>query len=348
MLLSYTKFGLASMKTVFLTELFDAQGASKTQKIYLAGHLYFTDHQFFFPFGVLAILILVFVVFLPPLFLLGPLQFIDWLADKPRLHCIHKFWPTITIHTFLDTLQGYKSNRRFFAGLHLLLRLVLFLVFSFSPDLLSQYAVQLIMIFIFFALVSLLRPYTKEYYNCLDILLLLNLGILNTITVYVSERKYTTGIYALECILILLPLIYMICYIVWNKVRKRKHYKKVKERISQRLVNLVRSSGGETEKLLKKNGDDPFSETLNYSSDDPDEEIFQRAARGNRFRTANIQTHPPSRPGGVYKSVVSILEPHVPKIKGEGERSTTNRSAELGDSVTVKDPRAHCQTQYHS
>ena len=325
MLLSYTKFGLASMKTVFLIELFDAQGDPKIQRIYLAGHLYFTDHQFLFPFGILAILVLVFVVFLPPLFLLGPLQLIDWLADKPKFRCIHKFWPTITIHTFLDTLQGYKPNRRFFAGLHLLLRLVLFLVFSFSPDLLTRYVVQLIILFIFFTLVSLLRPYAKEYYNRLDILLLLNLGILNAIAVYVSERHYSAGIYALECILILLPLIYMICYVVWNIVHKGKHYKKVRERINRCLVNPVKSSGGETEKLLKRNGDDPFSETLEYSSDDPDEEIFQRAARGNRFRTANIQTHSPSRPGGVYKSVVSILEPQVPKIEREGGRSTTNQ-----------------------
>ena len=94
--LSYTKFGLASMRTVHMTELFNATGAFKAQRIYLAGHLSFSDHQFLFPFGILAILVLIFIVFLPPLLLLGPLQFIDWLADKPRFRCILKFWPSIT------------------------------------------------------------------------------------------------------------------------------------------------------------------------------------------------------------------------------------------------------------
>ena len=317
MLLSYTKFGLASMKTIFITELFDAQGKAKTQRIFLAGHLSFSDSHFLFPFGILAILVLVFVVFLPPLLLLGPLQFIDWLADKPKFRCIHKFWPSITIHTFLDTFQGYKPNRRFFAGLYLLFRLVLFLTFSFSLDLFSQYTVQLIVILIMFAFVSLLRPYANEYYNYLDILLFLNLGILNVITIYVSEYQYTNGIYTLECILIFLPLIYMI-FALWNKARKSK--------FNQRLANSVKSSSEETEKLLKSNSDDPFGESINYSSDDPDEEIFQRAARGNRFRTANIETHLPTKPGGVPKTVVSILDPQMPKIEEEEERSSTNKS----------------------
>ena len=327
MLLSYTKFGLASMKTVFITELFNSQGKTKSHRIFLAGHLSFSDRQFLFPFGILAILVLVFIVFLPPLFLLGPIQFIDWLADKPKFGFIRRFWPSITIHTFLDTFQGYKPNRRFFAGLHLLFRLVLFLTFSFTPDLLSQYTIQLIVILVFFTLISLLRPYAKEYYNHLDTLLFLNLGVLNAITIYVSERHYTRGIYTLECILLFLPLVYMICYIICKKVRKRKHYKKVKDNINRRLVNPVKSSGEETEKLLKNSsGDDPFGESINYSSDDPDEEIFQRAARGNRFRTANIETHPPTKPGGVPKTVVSILDPQMPKTEEEEERSSTNKS----------------------
>ena len=100
MLLSYSKFSLASMKSVIFTELFDAQGTTRGHRIFMAGHLSFNDRYFLFPFGILALLILVFVVFLPPLLLLGPIQFIDWLADKPKFGFIHRFWPSITIHTF--------------------------------------------------------------------------------------------------------------------------------------------------------------------------------------------------------------------------------------------------------
>ena len=131
---------------------------------------------------------------------------------------------------------------------------------------------QLVVIFIFFALVSLLRPYAKEYYNTLEILLFLNLGLLNSITIYVSERNYNAGIYAIECILLVLPLIYVVCYIIWSKAQKRKQFEIAKERISQHLTNPARASGEETQKLLKSGrGDDPFGESINYSSDDPDE-----------------------------------------------------------------------------
>jgi hypothetical protein len=99
--------------------------------------------------------------------------------------------------------------------------------------------------------------------------------------------SYTTFIYALECTLVVLPLVCMVCYVIWKKAQKRKQYEIVKQRIYRRLINPVKSSGEETEKLLKgsRRGDDPFRETIIYSSDDPDEEVFQRAARGNRYRT---------------------------------------------------------------
>ena len=325
MLLSYSRFGLASMKTVIITELFDAQGTTKDHRIFLAGHLSFNDHYFLFPFGILAIFVLVFVVFLPPLLLLGPIQFIDWLADKPKFGFIRRFWPSITIHTFLDTFQGYKRNRRFFAGLYLLFRLARAIIHSFAPDILSVYIIQLLLILVFLVLVSLLRPYANERYNYVDTLLFLNLGILNTLAIYGAST------HVFESILVTLPLIYMICYVIWNIARKRKHYKIVKEKIcrSQRLmINPVRSSGEETEQLLNNNNDDRFGESIDYSSDDPDDGMFQRAARGNRYRAADIEIHPPSKPGGVHKSVVSIADPQMPKFDGEeeGEKNPGNDS----------------------
>jgi hypothetical protein len=332
MLLSYTKFSQASMMTVFTTELFNAQGETKDHRIYLAGHLSFSDHKFLFPFGLLAILVLIFIVFLPPLLLLGPLQFIDWLADKPRFGFIHRIWPSITIHTFLDTFQGYKPNRRFFVGLYLLFRLAGLLTYSFATNFLSVYAIQLIIILIFLVLVSLLRPYANEKYNYLDTLLFLNLGILNVLAIYVHEYKFIASIHAVNSVLVTLPLIYMICFIIWHKTRKRKYYKIVKEKIGRRLTNPVRSSreSEETEQLLTSNDYSRFAESIDYSSDDPDDSIFRRAARGNRFRAASIETHPPREPGGVHKSVVSIMEPRMPTsskgVEEEGEKNTGNDS----------------------
>ena len=325
-LLSYTKFSLASMRTLIIHELFSDTGKTITHRIYMAGHLSFKDTQYIFPFGFLAILILVFVVFLPPLLLLGPLQFVDWLTDKPKFTWLRNVWPSIAIHTFLDTLQGYKPNRRFFAGLYLLFRLFMFLTYSFTNDFITQYTIQQIIIFIFAVLVSLLRPYTKDFFNFLDTFLFLNLGILNAIAIYTSERSYSDSIYGFECFLVFLPLVYIICYVFWNKCRKRYEYKILKHKVTHHLINPLRESckskSEERQRLL------PFSESVDYSSaDDPDEDIFRRAERGNRFRTADIRTVPPKISGEVPKTVISIPDTRLSTISEE-----QNNSKEANDS----------------
>ena len=86
------------------------------------------------------------------------------------------------------------------------------------------------------------------------------------------------------------------------------------------------SRAKERKQLLKSDDNYLFGESIDYSSDDPDEDIFQRAARGNRFRAANIQTHPPRRSGEVPKTVVSILDPQLLKIEEEESVSKQHTS----------------------
>ena len=179
-------------------------------------------------------------------------------------------------------------------------------------------------------LVSLLRPYTNEKYNYLDTLLFLNHGILNVLAIYMNERNFIASIHAVESVLITLPLIYMICYVIWSKTHKQNHYKCVKEKISQHLINPVRSHSKETEQLLKNGNVDQFGESIDYSSDDPDDSMFQRAARGNRFQVANIETHPPRKPGGVHRSVVSIVDPQMPKFEVEEEEKNPGSDSGIG------------------
>ena len=346
-LLSYTKFTLASMKTVVIDELFDKTGNTVTHRIYLAGHLSFSDSEYLFPFGILAILVLIFIVFLPPLLMLGPLQLVDWLTDKPKLSWLQKVWPSITIHTFLDTFQGYKPNRRFFAGLYLLFRLFMFTTFSFSRDLQTQYAFQQVIIFVFAILVALLRPYTKDFFNYLDTMLFLNLSILNAIAIYTSEKSYSAGLYGFECFLVFLPLVYIICYAIWNRIRKKRYYKIIKNNITCHIKKQSRescsSSQDERKRLL------PFAESGDYSSTDPDEEIFNRAARGNNFRTAHVHNIPPRRPGEVPRTLISIPESQPSSANfneenknvsldesdsGIGRRSSSGRFSAKSDSKT--------------
>ena len=332
--LSYTKFSLASMFTMSVTELFNATGDSRGHDfIYFAGHLRFNHRDYLLPYGLLAIIILIFVVILPPLLLLGPIQFVDWLIDKRGFGCLHRVWPSITIHTFLDTFQGfYKPNRRFFSGVYFLFRLAVFVNFSFSRTVIAQYLFQQVAVMVLIALVALFRPYTREFYNYLDILILSDLGIINALAIYIFSNKssgFPYKVYTVECVLVWLPLVYMICYAVWNRVHKRKHYNTVKVKLIS-LINPVKSSqetgtDEEYERLLSAApdifADKSLEESGNTTSDDPDEGLFRRAARRNRY-SCNIQSQPPLRPGGVTTSVVSVME-----TPGKVERDLVKRDS---------------------
>ena len=319
LMLSYTKFFLAAIKTVIPSNVFAANGTFLFNRVFFAGHLSFSDSEYLFPYGILAIFILVVVVPLPPLLLLGPLQFVDWLADKPKFRFLQKYWPSIMIHTFLDTLQGYKPRRRYFAGLYFIFRVVMNLAFMLSPDIPTQLAIQHIVTSIFAVLVPVLRPYTSNLHNCMDALLFLNLNILNTLTLYTYGRTHSTTILVIKCILVFLPMVYMICYCIWSKCHKAMTKNIALRYHSVRpLSNMVKdeSNTEESEKLLKKE-DDPFEESVDYSSDDPDEEIFHRARKGNRFKSATVKTHLPRRPGEVTRTSIIIHNPELLNYKSE-------------------------------
>lgn len=256
--LSYTKFSLATMFTMRVTELFDSTEVAKTRDvIYFAGDLTFSDPNYLVPYGIMAILILVFIVILPLLLLLGPIQFIDWLIDKRGFRCLQRVWPSVTVHTFLDTFQGfYKPNRRFFSGIYFLFRLAVFLNYSFSGTIISQYLFQQVAVMVLIVLVALFRPYTKDFYNYLDVLILFNLGTLNALALYIFSNKssqFPYKVYIVECIFVWLPFIYIVCYAVWNRTYKRRWYNSFKQKLLH-LVNparLLQERGTDEEELMK-------------------------------------------------------------------------------------------------
>ena len=333
--LSYTKFSLASMFTMSLTQLIDKDGNPRgSNYLYYAGHLRFSDHHYLFPYGILAIVILIFIVILPPLLLLGPIQLIDWLMDKQGFRWLQRVWPSITIHTFLDTFQGfYKPNRRFFSGIYFLFRLAIFLNFSFSQTIIEQYIFQQVAVMVLIILVALFRPYIRDFYNYLDVLILSNLGILNALAIYIYNKRFSSfpyKVYVVECILVWLPLVYMLCYAAWNRVHQRKQYNTVKDKLIH-LINPTKFSqeGGtneEHEPLLGNNPDISADKSLEESvqintNEDPDEGLFRRATRRNRYRSTN-QSQPPAhiRTGrSVSTTVVCMLE--------ESERDLVKRDS---------------------
>ena len=338
MFLSYTKFCLASMKTMAMYELIDAQGNYVERRIGLAGHWRFTDHQFLFPYGIVAIFAFIFAVLLPPFLLLGPIQLIDWLIEKPRFNFLRKVWPSIAIHTILDTFQGfYRPGCRFFGGVFVLFRLVVFISYSFAETIDQHYTIQQIAVVVLICLIAMFRPYTSDFHNHVNILIFLNLSILNTFAIFMyanSTMHFSTKVYTLQCILVWLPLIYIICYAIWRRIHQRESYQKVKDKVrkrfSFRLVNpitqLSDASKKDEGKHLIKSGNpaDDDDIAVDHAIDNPDEGMFQRAAQKNRFLPSHVQ----NRSRNVTFSEVS--GPHCPELKAKEELSTGDSSADTG------------------
>ena len=301
-LLSYTKFSLASTRTIVVSDLFDQTGETKQKRIFYAGHLMLNNSEFLLPYGLLAMFILILIVICPLLFLLGPL-FIDWLMDQRGFGWLHQVWPSIKIHTYLDTFQGYyKPNRRIFSSTYFIFRIAIFFSYSFTTTFIQAYVVQQIAVTVLIVIVAIFRPYKKDYYNNVDILLFLNLAFLNALGIYISvnsDTYFSYRVYKIECILVWLPLIYIISYAVWNRLKKRQTYHKVKRKI--RMINFVRSTPNESrseerEELL-------HSREEASADGDSDEDLFRRAAKGNVYQ-CNATVQP--RPAAVTTSTLSV------------------------------------------
>ena len=291
MFLSYTKFCLASMKTMSMYVMYNETEQYKERRITLAGQWKPSDRQFLFPYGIIAIFVFIVAVLLPPFLLLGPIQIIDLLIEKPRFQFLRRIWPSIAVHTILDTFQGfYRPGCRFFGGVFVLFRLVVFIAYSFEVTIDQQYAIQQIAMVVLICLIALFRPYSEDFYNHVNILIFLNLSILNTFAAFMyadSTKHFSSKIYTLQCILVWIPLIYIICYAIWRRVHDKKPYQMVKSKMKKqlrlRLVSFAspRSEGASKDESEQLNQDGPYNDSAPL---DEDADIFQRAASKNCYR----------------------------------------------------------------
>lgn len=320
-LLSYTKFSLASTRTIVVSDLFDQTGVTKQKRIFYAGHLTLLHFDFLFPYGLIAYIILFFIVIFPPLLLVGPLL-IDWVMEKQGFSCLHRVWPSIKVHTYLDTCHGYyKSDRRWFSCTYFIFRIIIFFCYSFSMTEIQAYVIQQIAVSILIVLVALFRPYKKEYYNNIDILLFLNLAVLNALGIYISvniDVYFSYKVYIIECILVWLPLIYIIFYAMWSCLKRIKAHHKVKNFIKMSPVvnSAFESTVNERERLLKNEDKADTSD----NSDEDDEYLYMRAAEGNVYQYG-AKKEPSTTPGKVTHSVVNV--PHAPPQQTEMGQSET-------------------------
>ena len=179
-----------------------------------------------------------------------PVKWLERLVSK--VSCLRKVYPTASVVILLDTFQGcFKDNRRYFAGLYLALRLLLFI--AYILPLFLQFLVQQILYVAYILLLAILRPYKEKYLNYLDVCIFVNLALINIFTWFttnqvLSEETLNVQIcIVIESILVFLPMVYFVTYLLWYITRRYHEGTKMKLKELYRLARERFQRGTKTQ-----------------------------------------------------------------------------------------------------
>ena len=173
-LLSYSKFITVSFDLLIFTKSYSPSGkVASTVLFYDASIEYFSKEHL--PYAILAITIIIIFNIISLMFML--------------LHPVKCFkghigrWPALRIR--LDSFQGYYKDGtegtrdcRFFSSLYLIIRLFLFVVYSFVQNE-GFYFFASILLILLVTLIFVFQPFKEQFkaYNSIHALLLVNLAV---------------------------------------------------------------------------------------------------------------------------------------------------------------------------
>ena len=289
--LSYLKLSVSSTLLLTTTAVIRQDGSHihSPRLVYYAGQYTFNDIHYFLPYGLIGIIVFVFVGICLPLLLLGPLDLINWLLDKPKCECLRRVWPSVRVNIFLEAFRNcYKPERRYFAGIYFLFRLIMLMLFAFSSSPLSQVLWQLMFIILMMLLVAIFQPHKKTLHNYVDILALLNMAGIAVISVhlYTSPSQLLDDVYPVDAyigglVLVWLPIFYFLLYLLWLVLRKTTFYIERINPILRRISPLL-STEIEPERQPLLN---PVARGRTKAEKD-EHDLFQRAQDLNQYKPA--------------------------------------------------------------
>ena len=239
LVISYTKFTLISFALLIPSPLYNASGAVVKQVLYIDGDIEYGAKSAVY-ITIASVVLIVFGI-APPILLILPsvLHAMGRVCQHP---IIGKLQPSGKTQQFLEVFHGrYKDGTngtldcRWFAGLYFALRLVLFATYLANLTWLYKYTLQLIIFLCAVFLFAVIRPYKQDWINNVDTTIFLNLAAITTLSMYNlslarSGYKLSLWAYCLQCILIMVPLIYCIAYFVvqiWHKRAKQFYSQKI-------------------------------------------------------------------------------------------------------------------------
>lgn len=256
LLLSYTKFALTSSYILNLHPILSANGTQiGPRRVYYAGQFTEYDSMYIWRYYVPSCFIIV-IIGVIPLMLLG--YPIIWLEK-----CIYKIewlwhlYPVTKIHVLMDTFQGcFRDDRRFFAAMYFLFRLSINVGYIVTNTWLEQFVVQQIACTVFIIIFVLCWPYREEkwIFNYVDFLMLVNLAVVNALSLYLFAFSQTNhglplpkSAFVFQYVLVFLPLIYMILYVIWYMLKPSQ-----KEKICKVLTKIGGSVKGKRNSRVRR------------------------------------------------------------------------------------------------
>ena len=221
LLLSYMKIGFTAFYVLAPTLVWSPDGSYKLAVYMNPSIPYFGSSHIGYA---LITLLIVFVVLIIPIILL-------FLYPCRCFHkCLNHFHlRLLPLHAFVDAFQGcYKDGTngtrdcRYFAGLHLVLRLLFPFVLTFAGEAISCLFSFAVILGFYITLFVIFRPYKVTIYNQTDIPLLMFLLLF---TVVALLGKYHTFFWCLYILCACGPLLYLVIWSVVHIKRTMTHRK---------------------------------------------------------------------------------------------------------------------------
>ena len=138
-------------------------------------------------------------------------------------HCVLNC--RLKLKPFLDVFQNcFKNQYRYFAGLYFLYRALVPLIQIMSKSGIESYVINNVVLMSILLIHSLIHPYQKKWHNQLDNVILMNLIIINSFTIFnyytyitrTSDSIDVRTVIWLQILLMVLPLVFIGTYMAVN------------------------------------------------------------------------------------------------------------------------------------
>lgn len=225
--MSYSQCIKVSFQILTKTNLY-AEGKSESIAVTFYGGLKYFEQEHL-RYAIPACICISTVIALPPFLLLIYPLYLKVLAlcgaGESRLAVlVSQLLMIKKLRPFLDAFQGcYKDEFRFFAGLYFIYRIIILTTSTFSSTVFQSHLIIELVVILIIGIHSIAQPYQKVIHNMADICILINIALINSLTIYAYHIAHTysesynstfTIITSIQAALVFLPMTAVVIFLI--------------------------------------------------------------------------------------------------------------------------------------